>query len=88
MKTADIRRMQTSEMRMIRMMCCKTLLDKDVNSDFSERKGIEDIDKTTQRTSTVVVGAHLKQMNVETLMIIVEENTIVGNMKRGRPNKM
>ena len=43
MEAADVRRIQTTEMSMIRMMCSRTLPDKIANSVLRERTGVEDI---------------------------------------------
>ena len=43
MKMANIRQMQTTEVRMICMVCGKTLLDKITNSIFREWALVEDM---------------------------------------------
>ena len=45
MKKIDIRRMQATEMRMIRIMCSKSLKDKVANSVLREWTNVEDIDE-------------------------------------------
>ena len=85
MKKMDIRRMQTTEMRMIRIMCGKSLKDKVTNSVLREWTNVEDIDEHLRVHRLRWMG-HVERMIVESLTSRVRKMTIVGNI-RGRPKK-
>ena len=86
MKKMDVRRMQTTEMRMIRIMCGKSLKDKVTNSVLREWTDVEDIDEHLRGHRLRWLG-HIERMNRESLISRVREMTIMGNMRRGRPKK-
>ena len=58
--------MQTTEMRMIRMMCGKSLKDKVTNSILREWTNVEDIDEHLRGHHLRWLG-HVERMNVESL---------------------
>ena len=86
MKKADVRRMESTEMRMVRMMCGKTLRDKVPSIMLRERMGIEDIEEHLREYRLRWLG-HLERMNPEDLVRRVRKENIVGRKKRGRPKK-
>ena len=86
MKKMDIRRMQTTEMRMIRMMCGKSLKDKVNNSVLREWTNVEDIDEHLRGHRLRWLG-HTERMNAESLISRVRKMVIAGSVRRGRPKK-
>lgn len=84
MKKIDTRRMQVTEMRMIRMMCGKTLRDGISNVSLRERTGVEDIEYHLGESRLRWLG-HLERMNDTNLIRKVREERVPGSMKRGRP---
>ena len=86
MKIADTRRMQSTEMRMIRLMCGKTIKDRLPSAVLRERSDIEDIEEHLRGLRLRWFG-HLERMDVMNLTRRVREETVGGRMKRGRPKK-
>ena len=86
MKKSDIRQMQTTEMRMIRIMCGKSLKDKVTNNVLRGWTDVEDVDEYLRGHRLRWLG-HVERMNGETLTSRVREMTVVGNIRRGRPKK-
>ncbi|XP_076799906.1 uncharacterized protein LOC143445001 [Clavelina lepadiformis] len=86
MKKVDIRRMQTTEMRMIRTMCGKTLRDGIANDVLRRWTGVEDIEKHL-RGHRLRWLEHIERMNEESLTRIVQHKMIEGKVKRGIPKK-
>ena len=85
-KNAEIKRMQSTEMRMIRMMCGKTLKDRVPSSMLRERMGIEDIEDHMRGHRLRWLG-HLERMDAGNLTRRVREERVVGKARRGRPKK-
>ncbi|XP_076810260.1 uncharacterized protein LOC143452992 [Clavelina lepadiformis] len=86
MKKADIRRMQTTEMRMIRMMCGKTLRDVIANDMLRGWTCVEDIEEHLRGHHLRWLG-HVERMNEESLTRRVQHKMVEGKVKRGRPKK-
>ena len=84
MKKADTRRMQATEMRMIRMMCGKTLRDGIPNALLRERTCVEDITNYLGENRLRWLG-HLERMKETNVVRKVREEKVPGSMKRGRP---
>jgi len=61
MKKVDTRRMQAEQMRMIRIMCGKTLGDEIPNGLLRDRTGVEDIRNHLGETGLKWLG-HLERM--------------------------
>ena len=80
MKKADVRRMESTEMRMVRMMCGKMLRDKVPSIMLRERMGIEDIEEHLREHRLRRLG-HLERMNPEDLVRRVHKENIVGRKK-------
>ena len=78
--------MQAAEMRMIRMMCGKTLRDGIQNGLLRERTGVEDIENHLGETRLRWLG-HLERMSKTNLIRKIRDERVPGNMKRGRPKK-
>jgi len=68
----DIRRMQAAEMRMIRMMCGKTLRDGIPNGLLRDRTRVEDIENLLGETRLRWLG-HLARMDETNLVKRVRE---------------
>ena len=78
--------MQTTEMRMTRITCGKSLKDKVTNNVFRGWTDVEDIDKYL--TGHLLRWLeHVERMNGESFTCRVRELTIAGNTRRGRPKK-
>ena len=86
MKKVDIKRMQSTEMRMIRMMCSKSLKDMIPNNVLREWIDVEDIDEHLRGHRLRWLG-HVERMNEENVIRKVREKIIPGKTKRGRPKK-
>ena len=86
MKIADSRRMQSTEMRMIRLMCGKTTRDRLPSAVLRERSDIEDIEEHLRGLRLRWFG-HLKRMKRMNLTRRVREENVGGRLKRGRPKK-
>jgi len=84
MKKVDTRRMQAAEMRLIRMMCGKTLRDEIPNDLLRDRTGVEDIEDHL-RARLRWLG-HLERMDEINLSKRVKER-VPGHMMRGKPKK-
>jgi len=78
--------MHATEMRMIRMMCGKTLRDVIQNGLLRERTGVEDIENHLGETRLRWLG-HLERMSKANLIRKIRDERIPSNMKIGRPKK-
>jgi len=72
-------------MRLIRMMCGKTLRDGIPNGLLRDRKEVEDIENHLGEARLRWLG-HLEGMNETNVSKRVKER-VPGHMKRGRPKK-
>ena len=87
MKIADSRRMQSTEMRMIRLMCGKTTIrDRLPSAVLRERSDIEDIEEHLRGLRLLWFG-HLERRKEMNLTRRVREENVGGRLKRGRPKK-
>jgi len=84
MKKVDTRRMQATKMKMIRMMCGKTLRGGILNGLLRDRTGVEDIQNHLGETILRWLGHH-ERLDEINLIKKVREDRIPGHMKRGRP---
>ena len=86
LKKVEIKRMQAAEMRMIRMMCGKTLRDKILNVVLRKNLEVEDMDEHLRVQRLRWLG-HLQRMGPERLAKKIWLENIEGNVRRGRPRK-
>jgi len=77
--------MQAAKMKMIRMMCGKTLRDGISNGLLRDRTRVEDIENHLEETRLRCLG-HLERMNETNLIKRVREERLPGHMKKSRKN--
>jgi len=87
MKKVDTRLMQAAEMRMIKLMCGKTLRDGIPNGLLKDRTGVEDIENHLEEGRLRWLG-HLERMDKTNLVKRVREERVLGHIKRERPKKI
>ena len=85
-KKIDTKRMQAAEMRMIRMMCGKTLLDRVPNAVLRTKTEVEDIEKHLAEHRLRWLG-HIERMDEMNVIRRVWDEKVFDNIKRGRPKK-
>lgn len=86
MKVADIKRMQTTEMRMLRMIGGISLRDKVPNSNLREMVNVDDIGEFMRGHRLRWLG-HLERMDTDSLTRKVYDQRIDGVTRKGRPRK-
>ena len=84
-KAEDMRKMETTEMRMLRMMCGKTLKDRVRSERIREMTGVETI-REFLRSQRLRWFGHVERMCEERAPVIAMKVTVNGR-KRGRPKK-
>ena len=85
MKVDDMRKMETTEMRMLRMMCGKTLRDRVRSERIREMTGVEKIEEFL-RSQRLRWFGHLERMSEERAPVKAMKFTVDGR-KKGRPKK-
>ena len=85
MKVDDVRKMETTEMRMLRMMCGKTLKDRVRSERIREMTGVEKIEEYL-RSQRLRWFGHVERMS-EQRAPVKAMKVIVDGTKKGRPKK-
>ena len=83
MQTADIKRMRTTKMIIILIMCGKTPIAIRFLREWTD---VNDTDEQL-RARPLKTLRHLERVNVGRLIRRIREKTIVENVRRGRPKK-
>jgi hypothetical protein len=84
-KVDDVRKMETTEMRMLRMMCGKTLRDRVRSEGIREMTGVEKIEEFL-RSQRLRWFGHVERMSEERAPVMARSVTVDGR-KKGRPKK-
>ena len=84
-KVEDVKRLESTKMRMLRMTCYKTLKDRLNNERIPEMVGVEPISQFLQKQKVGWLG-HLERMKPERGPVNARLFQVEGS-KRGRPKK-
>ena len=85
MKVDDVRKMETTQSRMLRMMCGKTLKDRVRSVNIRAMTGVEKIEEFLRSQRLRWLG-HVERMSDEKAPVKAMKMTVDG-VKRGRPKK-
>jgi hypothetical protein len=86
LKKDDMRRLQHTQMRMITMICGKTLKDRLRSQVLREMVNVEDVEEFMRGHRLRWFG-HVERMEQSKLTRRVRDTVIEGDKKRGRPKK-
>jgi len=85
MKVEDVRRMKSTEMKMLRMICGKTLRDKVRNEEIRETTEVESIEEHLREQRLRWFG-YMERMDHERPQLVAI-NFKIDCSKKGRPKK-